>query len=75
VGYNTNTEAVQFLQHPESMGFYMPQLVFIDKEGMIRAQFGGRDPQLNLETQEKAVRDKILEVMNAPAPAASKKKK
>jgi thiol-disulfide isomerase/thioredoxin len=74
VGYNTNTEAVAFLQHPKSVGFYMPQLVFIDKEGMIRAQFGGRDSLLNMDTQEKAVRDKILEVMKAPSLATKKKK-
>jgi peroxiredoxin len=73
VGYNTTAEAVKFLEHPAAMGFYMPQVVFIDKDGMIRAQVGGRDPLLNLDTQEKAVREKILQIMNTPA--ASKKKK
>jgi peroxiredoxin len=72
VGYGTNAEAVKFLQHPPMMGFYMPALVFIDKTGVIRAQYEGRDEMLKEATQEKTVRDKILEIMNAPAPAPAK---
>jgi peroxiredoxin len=72
VGYNSSKEAVQFLQHPRGEPFLMPALVFIDKGGVIRAQYGGGDPLLNLETQEKNVRDKILELMNIPAPAPAK---
>jgi len=79
VGYSTNKEAINYLQHPPMMGFYMPALVFIDKDGVIRFQCEGRDPLLNLATQEKGVRDKILEVMGpassapAPAPVSTKK--
>lgn len=72
VGYGTNTEAVKFLQHPPMMGFYMPALVFIDKTGVIRAQYEGRDEMLKEATQEKTVRDKIVEIMNAPASAPGK---
>jgi thiol-disulfide isomerase/thioredoxin len=77
-GYNTSAEAIAFLQHPPMLGFYMPALVFIDKEGMIRHQVEGRDPLLNLATQEKSVRDKIVEVMGTastavPPPAPAKK--
>jgi peroxiredoxin len=75
VGFNTNGEAVAFLQHPMSAAFYMPQLVFIDRDGMIRAQLGGQDPQLKIEVQEKAIRDKIVEVMSLPPLTAQKKKK
>lgn len=78
VGYTSNAEAIRFLQHPPVMGFYMPALVFIDKAGMIRFQCEGRDPLLNEATQEKAVRDKIIEVMGpgtpAPPPVTKKKK-
>jgi len=69
VGYCPNTEAVKFLQHPPMMGFYMPALVFIDKDGVIRAQAEGRDPLLAEATQEKAVREKILEMLKPAAPA------
>ncbi|MBS1859900.1 MAG: TlpA family protein disulfide reductase [Acidobacteria bacterium] len=69
VGYNTSAEAVKFLQHPPMMGFFMPALVFIDKNGVIRAQYEGRDDMLKESVQEKNVRDKILEMMNQGAPA------
>jgi len=72
VGYGTSAEAMRFLQHPMQMGFYMPALVFIDKTGVIRAQYEGRDDMLREATQEKTVRDKILEVMKMPAPAPAK---
>lgn len=71
-GYNTNPEALQFLQHSPMLAFYMPGLAIIDKTGVIRAQFEGRD--LPEGTQEKLIHDKILEVMNlsAPEPATHK---
>lgn len=72
VGYVSNPDAVQFLQHPPMKGFYMPHVVFIDKTGTIRAQYGGRDDLLKESTQAKAVRDKILEVMAMPASAPAK---
>jgi thiol-disulfide isomerase/thioredoxin len=67
VGYGLNADAVRFLQHPVHLGFYMPAVVFIDKTGMIRAQYEGRDEMLKETTQEKTVREKILEVMELPA--------
>jgi len=72
VGYATNHEAVGFLQHPRGAPFLMPALVFIDKTGVIRAQWGGGDEALKLDVQEKSVRDTIIEVMSMPAPAAPK---
>jgi peroxiredoxin len=67
VGYNTSDEAVKFLQHPPMMGFFMPALVFIDKNGVIRAQYEGKDDLLKESVQEKNVRDKILEMVSPPA--------
>lgn len=72
VGYSTSAEAVKFLQHPPMMGFYMPALVFIDKTGTIRAQYEGRDEILKEATQEKTVRDKILQIMDEPKAAPVK---
>src|SRR5437870_1381146 len=66
VGYNTQAEAFAFAQHPPMLIPYMPFLIFIDKDGVIRAQYQGRDPMLKLETQEKTVREKILEMLNPP---------
>jgi len=72
VGYGANADAVRFLQHPLHLSFYMPAIVFIDKTGVIRAQYEGRDDMLKEATQEKTVREKILEVMELPAAAPAK---
>jgi thiol-disulfide isomerase/thioredoxin len=72
VGYVSSGEAVNFLQHPPMKGFFMPALVFIDKNGVIRAQYEGRDDMLKEATQEKTVRDMIQEMLSAPAPAPTK---
>src|SRR5437016_7762194 len=72
VGYNTQAEAFAFAQHPPMLIPYMPFLIFIDKDGVIRAQYQGRDPMLKLETQEKTVREKILEILNPPKKPAAK---
>ncbi len=77
-GYNTSAQAVDFLQHPPMMGFFMPAIVFIDKEGVIRAQYEGRDDLLKESAQEKNIRDKILEFLAPPPPAkttAAKRRK
>lgn len=72
VGYGPNAEAVRFLQHPLHLNFIMPAVVFIDKTGVIRAQYEGRDDMLKETTQERTVREKILEVMDLPATVPAK---
>jgi peroxiredoxin len=41
VGFNTSQEAMDFMQHVPMMTSYMPMLAFIDKDGVIRAQYEG----------------------------------
>jgi peroxiredoxin len=72
VGINTTEEFVNYMQHPVMLQLYMPGLVFIDKDGVIRAQFEGRDDFLAEENLEKNIRAQI-EKMLAPAAAAPKK--
>ncbi len=72
VGLNTTTEFVNYMQHPVMLQLYMPGLVFIDKEGVIRAQYEGRDPFMEEASLEKNLRAKIEELL-APAAAAPKK--
>jgi peroxiredoxin len=72
VGVNTTAEFVIYLQHPPMLQLYMPGLVFIDKDGMIRAQYEGRDAFLEELSVEKNIRAKVEEML-AP-PAAAKKK-
>jgi len=71
VGLNTTTEFVNYMQHPVMLQLYMPGLVFIDKDGVIRAQYEGRDDFLAEGSLEKNFRAKIEELL---APAAATKK-
>ncbi len=51
VGYVDRDTAVDFLEHPIMLTMWMPQLVFIDKKGVIRAQYGGTDEFFRNEEQ------------------------
>jgi peroxiredoxin len=44
VGWTKHQVAVDFLQHPVMVSMMMPQLVVIDRKGVIRAQYPGTDP-------------------------------
>ena len=72
VGYNSNLESVAFLQHSSMLMLYMPGLVFIDKDGMIRAQYEGRDSFLESTSAEKNIRAKIEELLGGGTPAPKK---
>jgi hypothetical protein len=58
------------MQHPPMVGPIMPLLVFIDREGVIRAQYEGHEPFLAADQVAKNVRAKILELLNEGAPPA-----
>lgn len=77
VGYDTNEVAHDFLQHSVMMRMMMPQLVFIDRTGVIRAQYAGSDAFFDPASDEKNVRAKIEELLKDSAssakPAAKKK--
>jgi peroxiredoxin len=72
VGFNTNDEALGYLQHVPMMILHMPAIVLIDKDGVIRAQYEGDDPFMSEGVQEKNLRDKIEELMKIGAPAGKK---
>jgi peroxiredoxin len=72
VGVNTTTEFVTYMQHPTMLMLYMPGLVFIDKDGIIRAQYEGRDTFLEETGVEKNIRAKVEEML-APPTATPKK--
>jgi len=71
VGLNSTAEFTNYMQHPVMLQLYMPGLVFIDKDGVIRAQYEGRDDFLAEASLEKNFRAKIEELL---APAAAPKK-
>ncbi|MBL8295246.1 MAG: TlpA family protein disulfide reductase [Bryobacterales bacterium] len=73
LGYTHRDKAHEFLQHPTMLIMYVPQLVFIDKKGIIRSQYPGgdkfyQDEERNMRTQIEA----LLKEAGA-APAAAKK--
>jgi peroxiredoxin len=68
VGFNTSEEAMGFMQHVPMMTSYMPMIAFIDKDGVIRAQYEGNDPFLSEGVQERNLRDKIEELLKPATP-------
>jgi peroxiredoxin len=64
VGYTTDTKAVlDFMQHPAAAVPHMPLIAFIDKNGMIRAQYEGDDPLLKEEVMEANLRKGIDDLL------------
>jgi AhpC/TSA family len=51
VGYTTKQDVDQYLSRGEEEFLRIPQVVIIDRAGMIRAQTGGRDGNLKLEDE------------------------
>jgi thiol-disulfide isomerase/thioredoxin len=72
VGVNTTTEYVTYIQHPTMLQLIMPGLVFVDKDGLIQAQYEGRDSFLEETSMEKNIRAKIEEMLQSPADAPKK---
>jgi peroxiredoxin len=69
VGFAPREQAHEFLQHPTMLIMYVPQLVFIDRKGIIQAQYaGGSD---FFKDEEKNVRAKIEEMLKAGGKSAA----
>lgn len=71
VGYNTRDPVLEYLQHPSMFKLLMPQLVLIDREFNIRAQYAGDDPFFGPD-QEKNLRAKIEALLDEGKPAVKK---
>jgi peroxiredoxin len=67
VGSNDHDAVLAYLQHPPMVKLFMPQLVFIDRKGMIRAQYKGEDKFFG-DDLEKNMRDQIGLLLKEPAP-------
>src|SRR5581483_6675837 len=77
VGSNARMPVLDFLQHPIAARLIMPQLVFIDKQGMIREQYAGDNPFLDETKADKNLQAKIEELCaerSAKKPLAPTKK-
>lgn len=72
VGYTTKEDVDKFLSRTGQETLRIPQVVIIDRAGMIRAQSGGRDGNLNLE-KEDYLRTTLDGLLKEGAPPAKKK--
>ncbi|HBY64317.1 MAG TPA: hypothetical protein DEH78_31220 [Solibacterales bacterium] len=72
IGIIPREKAYEFLQQSVMVGLQMPQLVFIDRKGNIRAQYDGRSPFFMNE--ERNMRQHIEELLKEAGGAAPAKK-
>jgi peroxiredoxin len=71
VGAAAREAAMAYLQQSVmNQSFYVPQLVFIDRTGTIRAQYGGTDPFFSNE--EANVRAMLEKLLSEPAPVTKR---
>ena len=68
VGFDNQTVAINWLEHPPMLIPHMPILAFIDRQGIIRAQYEGDDKFFSEDRQEKNLIDKIEELLKPAAP-------
>jgi Redoxin len=74
VGYANKDRVDQYLERDEMEILRIPQVVVIDREGIIRAQSGGRDGNEQLE-QENYLRALIGDLLNSNARASASPKR
>jgi peroxiredoxin len=75
VGFNTDVYAVlDYLQHPRAVVPKMPMLVFIDRDGMIRAQLEGDNPLLEEQVMEVSLHKQIDDLLRGVASKSDAKK-
>jgi len=68
VGFDNQTVAIDYLEHPPMLIPHMPILAFIDRQGIIRAQYEGDDKFFSEDRQEKNLTGKIEELLKEAAP-------
>lgn len=73
VGTAPGQAALDYLQWPIGQRPLVPLMVFIDRQGMIRAQYSGLDEKFFDDNQEQHLREQALTLLNEPASKASSK--
>jgi thiol-disulfide isomerase/thioredoxin len=68
VGYNFDQDFVlnTYMEHPTDKIPSMPMIVFIDRGGMIRAQYEGQDAFIESPNQEQNIRGEIQKLLAEP---------
>jgi thiol-disulfide isomerase/thioredoxin len=67
VGSATRDQVNEYLQHPFGKPTYVPELIFIDRNRIIRGQFGGSDDFL--KDQDKNIRAMLDTLLKEPVAA------
>jgi hypothetical protein len=75
VGKADSSKALEYLQWPAGQRPLVPFMVFIDRAGMIRAQFTGVDSTFFGESQEKNIREQAEKLLNEGATKSKTKRK
>jgi hypothetical protein len=74
VGYNQLRPVLDFMQHPPMVGPRMPLIAFIDRQGILRAQYEGQEPFLAQDQMAVNIHAKIVALLEEGATGAKKKK-
>lgn len=74
MGWNPYSDALGFLQIPVVTPGYVPKMVFIDRQGVIRAQYQGQDAIFKGD-EEKNIRAELDKLLKPPARPPAKKKR
>lgn len=70
IGFAERDPVLSFLQHPTILRFVVPQMVLIDRKGMVRGQTAAEGDDKFYE--EKSLREKIEALLKEPAAAHRK---
>jgi len=73
VGYTAVRPALDFMQHPPMVGPRMPLIAFIDRQGVLQAQYEGYEPFFAEAQMARNLHDKIAAMLGPVAPAAKKR--
>lgn len=72
VGTATRDQSYGYLQYPMMKQMFMPQVVFIDRKGVIRAQYAGEDKFFTETDQENNLRQEILKYVKGTSASKAK---
>jgi hypothetical protein len=77
VGTADNMAALNYMELSPMVRSFVPFMLFIDRQGMIRAQFTGNDPPdfFLADKMEQNIREQALKLLSEPAAAVKPKKK
>ena len=68
VGYSGLKPSMDFMQHPPKSTPHMPVIAFIDRHGILQAQYEGMEPFFAEDRMARNLHDKIAELMGRGSP-------